>query len=635
MKQKIRVYAVALTDEVSQEFSGVFTLGLLMSYAKSYKEGALLEYFDFEKLTLLELGAVEDKIKELNDGVPTVFLCSCYVWNQSRNIDFAKKVKQILPDSLIVFGGPNIPKDEKKCRKLMQQYHCIDVAARGEGEETLADLLECLAHQHSKSVDKKIRFLDYSDVKGITFKLKDLSLVRTPDRDRLKDFSGLPSPYLTGEYDHWEVKPNIAILETNRGCPFGCTFCDWGGSTASKIHQFDLERVFAEIDYLGEHKIPAVVIADANMGAFGRDVEIIERLVEVKKRTGYPIDVCVFFAKNVTSRVEKIARLLASAGILSEAVASLQTTDPTTLERIKRSNIKESTYVRMIEVFDELKVYPTTDILIGMPGQTYQAFKTDLQFCFDRKIGLRVFRVTILPNSPMADEAYMLENKIEVDFDDKVISTYSASKEDYEDMEKFRLAYAFFVQEKVLSYLLLYLQLEHGIKAMEVIDQWLIASEDESKYPLSNWLSNNILNARDFLGAVTIQWGREAKTIFTQLDVLYKEILSVLEKEFSVVADDKVNELIKFHKYIMPSPHKSFPKEEEFLYDFAGYFDQIALGKISDINKIPESFKPLELFHQKNTVVASLANNKVRKTFAYSKSGNRDGEWPLNIGLTV
>lgn len=45
-----------------------------------------------------------------------------------------------------------------------------------------------------------------------------------------------PSPYLTGEFD--EIDParwRSATIETNRGCPYGCTYCDWGSATLSRI----------------------------------------------------------------------------------------------------------------------------------------------------------------------------------------------------------------------------------------------------------------------------------------------------------------------------------------------------------------------------------------------------------------
>jgi len=37
-------------------------------------------------------------------------------------------------------------------------------------------------------------------------------------------------------------------IETNRGCPHKCTFCDWGTLTYTKVRHFDLKRVEDDID---------------------------------------------------------------------------------------------------------------------------------------------------------------------------------------------------------------------------------------------------------------------------------------------------------------------------------------------------------------------------------------------------
>ena len=66
-----------------------------------------------------------------------------------------------------------------------------------------------------------------------------------------------PSPYLSGEYDYLfkdnEDHKYQVIVETNRGCPFLCTYCYWGkGGTTTKYRFHSLERVFKEIEWIAE-----------------------------------------------------------------------------------------------------------------------------------------------------------------------------------------------------------------------------------------------------------------------------------------------------------------------------------------------------------------------------------------------
>ena len=73
-------------------------------------------------------------------------------------------------------------------------------------------------------------------------------------RVRFRQPDEIPSPYLQGVFDSYgEV--SAAIIESNRGCPFGCTFCDWGSATQQKVRKFDVQRVRDEITWLAQRKV--------------------------------------------------------------------------------------------------------------------------------------------------------------------------------------------------------------------------------------------------------------------------------------------------------------------------------------------------------------------------------------------
>ena len=129
------------------------------------------------------------------------------------------------------------------------------------------------------------------DVPGLSFRDGD-RVVHTGERDRITDLDVVPSPFLAGLFDvHAEARVAMAILETNRGCPYGCTFCDWGSATQSRIRKFDLDRVYAELEWCATHKVHQVFLADANFGIFERDVDIAAKVAELKHRARLP-DAC-------------------------------------------------------------------------------------------------------------------------------------------------------------------------------------------------------------------------------------------------------------------------------------------------------------------------------------------------------
>src|SRR5690606_35936932 len=142
----------------------------------------------------------------------------------------------------------------------------------------LSTSLPDLGHERLASID------------GLTFLDASGEMVRTPDRGRIVDLDELPSPYLTGEFDDIpaEAWNQILAIETNRGCPYGCTFCDWGSSTLSRIRKFSIDRVAAEIEWAASHGVAAIDITDANFGIMSRDVEIARIIADIKRRTGFP-----------------------------------------------------------------------------------------------------------------------------------------------------------------------------------------------------------------------------------------------------------------------------------------------------------------------------------------------------------
>ena len=105
--------------------------------------------------------------------------------------------------------------------------------------------------------------------------------------------------------------------------------------------------MFAELEWSARHQIDIASIADANFGIIERDVEIAEKIAELKRKYGYPRTVATNYAKNTVKHLRKIVEIFADVEILTEGVVSLQSMDEPTLKIIRRSNIK-------LEKYDEL-----------------------------------------------------------------------------------------------------------------------------------------------------------------------------------------------------------------------------------------------------------------------------------------
>ena len=320
---------------------------------------------------------------------------SCYCWNTEFNKAVARRIRDRYPDCIIVFGGHNVPSDGS----FLEKFSYIDYLIHGEGEVPFRQLLEGLARG------------DLSSVTNISYRKPDGAIVTAPAR--FYPALDTPSPYLEGWFDDIIYNnPGFtfnAILETSRGCPNHCAYCDWGLMNV-KPRFFPLERVLAEIRWFSEHKIAFIWGADANFGIHERDLTIVDALIEAKKRTGYPERMRINYSKNNFDRVFTIVKKLKDADFdRLGATLSFQSMSPAALENIGRKNMTPETFRQWVKKYNEegMKVY--SEFILGLPGETYQSFIHGIERLFemDQHQMYEVYYCNVLPNSPMGQKEYL------------------------------------------------------------------------------------------------------------------------------------------------------------------------------------------------------------------------------------
>jgi radical SAM superfamily enzyme YgiQ (UPF0313 family) len=291
----------------------------------------------------------EDIVARIDN--PSVCLFSNYVWNEQYNIGLAKAIKKQYPNALIVFGGPQV---YNQGELFLEEFPIVDVVITNEGEYKLLEFLRDFADKKHKRI--------YSSSQRVTL-------------------TDLVSPYVDSNIMNWVIEQNpdvkwAMVMETNRGCPFSCTFCDWGGLTQSKIKRFNLEKVFQEIDWLCDNRIEYLYIADANFGAlYERDLEIAKYFAKKKRETGYPYVINVNWYKNATEKVLNLNKILNDAGLNRGMTLSVQSLNDSTLDAIERKNMEMSNLGEMYRRCNEqgLKFY--TEFIMGLPNETLASFK--------------------------------------------------------------------------------------------------------------------------------------------------------------------------------------------------------------------------------------------------------------------
>ncbi|MBQ3007291.1 MAG: radical SAM protein [Clostridia bacterium] len=368
---------------------------------------------------------------------PYMVLFSCSVWNKEYNKVAAEAIKKAFPDCYITFGGHSVSSDGKD----LEECGYVDFITHRFGEEPTEGLLESLA------TGKPL-----SEVANISFRNENGEIITTAFEPQTG--TDYPSPYLEGVFDDI-MDDGISfsvLLETNRGCPNSCSFCDWG-SLKSKVRLFPLERVFAEIDWFVEHKIEFIFCADGNFCLFNRDADIANYIVSCKEKYGYPKVFRVCFTKNRFDFVFDIGTKFFRKGLNKAQTISFQSLDEQVLANVGRKNIPIEFFKDLMKKYQEMNIATFSELILGLPGETYESFCKGVSILIEngQHFAMSIYPCDLLPNSLMGQKEYKEKFAIEstkvpfrlihsnsfydneeiTEYNEVVTSTYSMSREEW------------------------------------------------------------------------------------------------------------------------------------------------------------------------------------------------------------
>lgn len=330
---------------------------------------------------------------------PAILGLSNYGWNVDINQRVIEQAKQKYPNLLVVMGGPNIRIDANGITDFLLQRPLIDVYVMFQGEWPFVEILRAYkAHGRAfLSQDLELANCAY---------LLNNRLIYHPDK-LVRDLGELPSPYITGLLDPFLTGQLVPIFETNRGCPYSCTFCAWGVAALSKVRSFPLGRIYQEFDTVAAHfpDLRTWIIADANFGILKRDIEIAKRLGTLRARNPKLQELVLWDAKNNHDRITTINRLVGNNALLA-----VQTLDPVAQYAVKRTNIRSPDYESKVRECHADGIRVTTHVMVPLPGETYESHLKTLSQCFE--IGfdnIHIITPVLLQGTEMESEASRLQ----------------------------------------------------------------------------------------------------------------------------------------------------------------------------------------------------------------------------------
>ena len=351
-------------------------LGYVRAYAQQDSRLSGVAFTTLELDTAVDAWWIAYRVLELD---PDVVAFSVVCWNARTVYEASRIIAAALPDTVIVFGGPEVG---PIAEDVLADQPSVTAVVRGEGEETFADLLA--AH---------LKDADLTRVAGVTAR-KDGRIVSAPDRRLTANLDDLPSPYLTGVLAPGE---GTSYIEGYRGCPHACAYC-FEGKGYGRVRRFSDERIAAEIEAIAT--APGV-----------RAFSFIDPVFNLtRERLRWLSDTLApHAARGITLHTVEvdIERLTAEdAGLLRRAGVTSVETGPQSVGELALATchrgFDRDAFLRGIEACRDAGISVECDLIVGLPGDTMEDVLAGIDFVISADPGIvQLSTLHVLPGTEL------------------------------------------------------------------------------------------------------------------------------------------------------------------------------------------------------------------------------------------
>lgn len=294
---------------------------------------------------------------------PDVVAFSVYVWNQAEFARMSEVVRRFLPRCTIVWGGPQTA-SRRMAARLLERFPWLDIVVRGEAEDSYPILLGMLASDG-----------DVAAVRGVTRRAPS-GIHHAADAPAVT-LSTIPVVFTAAGFPLEPVlrrgRPPRLAYETGRGCRQHCRFCLYG---VPSLRVFRMERVEQELRYLLGGAVPFLRICDAHFGiSRTRSMELFE-IIAAHNR-GTVVDIYPDTTHVDVDYVKAMNR--AGCRVVS---LGIQSSDPETLATSGRRFDARSFAQTVGVIRRHHNVRLAADVIIGLPGDSYERVKESVRFAY-------------------------------------------------------------------------------------------------------------------------------------------------------------------------------------------------------------------------------------------------------------
>ncbi len=367
----------------------------LAAYLETKMKDAEIEVVDCQAMSL-DWPGLEKRIESFGpDVVATSGFASCNVYVAARTFELAKKLN---PNAVTVGGGQHFT---TLAQESLAAYPELDVIVRGEGEETLVDLVRAVANKSS-----------FSRIKGISFR-HDNEIIHNPSRPLMENLDDLPFPgyHFVKDFAHRYHFSMMAgqntrygMVEASRGCPHRCVFCSqwrhWQGTWRHK----SVKRIADEMEFLyREYGSRLLWLTDDN---FGLDKRMDELCDEMIKRGFSGEDFICFMQARVDDVVRNPSLLpkMSRAGI-NWLLLGVESGSKSTLDGFHKG-IKPEDTAKAVKLMRQNGIFSQASCIIGERRESKKSLDDLREFINFVDPDIAIFMIlTPFPGTELYEEA--------------------------------------------------------------------------------------------------------------------------------------------------------------------------------------------------------------------------------------
>ena len=336
--------------------------------------------------TVIE-GTINERLEDIAQRIlaqnPQIVGFCCYIWNITATKQLIKLVKNKLPHTTIVLGGPEVSYNTES---ILHAEPLVEYIISGEGEKPFALLLNAIFHSTG-----------VQNIPGVCYRNGNHLVVVAPNIHE----EDLPNPYTKQYLD--ALKGRIAYLETSRGCPYACAFCL--SARCGSVRYFNLAESKNKLLLLANSGTQIIKLVDRTFNANRkRAAELFSFIIQ---NYGIAIPKNLRFHFEIAGDLldEEIIDLLATAPVGAiQFEIGLQSFNTQTLIAINRKTDVKRLKNNIQLLVSNANIHVHLDLIAGLPYEDFNTFKESFNTAYSLQPNvLQLGFLKILFGTPMSD----------------------------------------------------------------------------------------------------------------------------------------------------------------------------------------------------------------------------------------